>query len=109
MQLEAQKTDPSPDQAKGKPLFSKYLGAPLFHGFTKRQLFNSLMDRMHSKLVGWKSKLLSLAGRRILIRHMLSSMAIHIAMVFRLPKSVIYIMERIMINFFWSAGATPSA
>lgn len=62
--------------SKEIPLSSKYLGAPLCIGSPKRQLFNSLVDKMHSKLAGWKSNLLSLAGRRILVNHVLSGMPI---------------------------------
>lgn len=55
------------------PLFSTYLGAPLVIGTPKRQHFNHLVVRFLSKLSGWKSRLLSFTGRRILLRHVLSS------------------------------------
>lgn len=93
---------------KENPPSPQCLGAPLIIGSPKRQFFNSLLDRMHSNLAGWKSKLLSLTGRRILVKHVLSNMAIHIAIVFPLTKSVTNIMERLMRNFLWSAKASQS-
>lgn len=67
------------------PLSSNYLGAPLWIGTPKRHHFNQLLDRFLSKLSGWKLRLLSSAGREILVRHVLSSLPTHIAMVLPLP------------------------
>ena len=86
------------------PLHSQYLGAPSIIGTPKKHHFNPLLDRFLSKLSGWKSRLLSFAGRRILVRHVLSSLATHIALIFPIPKSVSSTMESFMRNFLWSAG-----
>ena len=91
-----------------KPLSSTYLGAPLIIGTSKRQHFNQLLERFLSKLSGWKSRLLSFAGRRILLRHVLNSLATHIAMVFPLPKSESNHLESHMRNFLWSVAASRS-
>lgn len=40
-----------------------HLGNRLFIGRSKRQTFEKLKDKVFAKLNGWKSKLLSSAGR----------------------------------------------
>lgn len=57
-----------------------------------------------NKLASWKSKSLSFAGRLVLVRHVLGSMPLHIAMVLPLPKSICYSIEKLMRNFLWSGN-----
>lgn len=83
---------------------SKYLGAPLFLGSSKKEHFALLVAAFSKKLSGWRSKLLSFAGRLILVKHALSSMAVHAAMAFPIPKSVCHSFEKIMRNFLWSGS-----
>ena len=49
--------------------------------------------------------LLSIVGRRTLIKQVLSSLPTHISPVLPLPKSVSNHMEAVMRNFFWSGGS----
>ena len=46
----------------------KYLGLPPLVGRGKRKAFNRIKDQMGRKIAGWKGKLLSNAGREILIK-----------------------------------------
>ena len=46
----------------------KYLGLPSLVGRSKRNTFNDLKDKLGNKLSGWKEKLLSSAGKEILIK-----------------------------------------
>lgn len=41
----------------------KYLGLPLVFGCNKSELFRSLIERSWQKVLGWKEKLLSYAGK----------------------------------------------
>lgn len=41
----------------------KYLGFPLLTGKVKNSDFSFILDRIHGRLQGWKSKLLNWAGR----------------------------------------------
>ena len=45
-----------------------YLGIPIFSSSSKTKDFKLLIDRLGSKLKGWRSKALSWAGRKILIQ-----------------------------------------
>lgn len=90
------------------PLSLKYLGAPLVLGMPKKHHFNQLIDRFISKLAGCKSRFLSFAGRRVLIRHVFGSLATLIALVLLVPKSEINHLDRLMKHFLWSVDPTHS-
>ena len=46
----------------------KYLGLPTLVGRNKKNTFNSIKDKLRKKLAGWKEKLLSKAGKEVLIK-----------------------------------------
>ena len=46
----------------------RYLGLPTLVGRGKRKAFNRIKDQVGRKIAGWKGKLLSNAGREILIK-----------------------------------------
>ena len=48
--------------------YERYLGLPSLVGKNKKASFNYIKDRVWKKLQGWKEKLLSQAGREILIK-----------------------------------------
>ena len=48
--------------------FESYLGLPTLVGRTKYHTFSYLKDRVWKKLQGWKGKMLSKAGKEILIK-----------------------------------------
>ncbi|KAL6512245.1 hypothetical protein OROHE_019857 [Orobanche hederae] len=55
----------------------RYLGVNLAHGKLKAEDFKDLTDRIVARLAGWKSKLLSLAGRNTLIQSVTAAMPSH--------------------------------
>ncbi|XP_042958059.1 uncharacterized protein LOC122293578 [Carya illinoinensis] len=79
----------------------KYLGVPIVVGKLRAFDFGELLEKVKKKIVGWKMKLLSAGGRLILLRHVLSSMAIHLFAVLHVPKVVIKALNRILSSFFW--------
>ncbi|XP_075654756.1 uncharacterized protein LOC142624916 [Castanea sativa] len=46
----------------------KYLGLPSLVGKNKRDSFNAIKEKLSKKLAGWKEKLLSKAGKEVLIK-----------------------------------------
>ena len=82
---------------------STYLGAPLFLGCARHSFFKRIIDFIRTRLAGWKSKLLSLAGGLILIKHVLSSIPIHISLIIPLPSKTCLLIQRLMRNFLWSS------
>ena len=55
----------------------KYLGFPLFQRRVKQEDFNFLINKLKSKLSGWKAKLLNRTGRITLARSMLIAMPLY--------------------------------
>ncbi|KAJ4811911.1 RNA-directed DNA polymerase (reverse transcriptase)-related family protein [Rhynchospora pubera] len=79
----------------------KYLGIVLStKGDTKRNGI-LLLEKIKSKLTGWKSNLLSYAGRLVLIKAVLMSLPVYAMALEMLPKGIIKDINRIIAKFFW--------
>jgi hypothetical protein len=66
----------------------KYLGFPLLSGRVKNSNFSFILDRINTRLAGWKGKLLSRADRVTLARSISSSMLIYTMQNLWVPKGV---------------------
>ncbi|OVA19753.1 Reverse transcriptase zinc-binding domain [Macleaya cordata] len=86
-----------------KPAVMTYLGAPICAGRIKVLYFDDLLSKIRKKMAGWKSNFLSQGGKLIMIRHVLSSMAIYIIAAVAVPKSVLHSINRLIANFFWGS------
>lgn len=67
----------------------KYLGIPLFKGRDKVHHFKYLIDKVIAKLEGWQSKLLSQAGRLVLIRTVPNSIPLYNASASFIPYAIL--------------------
>lgn len=81
-----------------------YLGMPLYVGRTLN-MFDPLLAKVQKKLADWKSKLLSFGGKLILMKHVRSSMPIHLSSVMDLPKGIFAKLKSIFSNFHWGSSA----
>lgn len=79
----------------------RYLGVSSLHGRLKNDSFDSLIKKIQGRLAGWRRKTLSLAGRRILIQSVLSSIPLYTMQTTLFPTSVIKAIEKIFRNFLW--------
>ncbi|GKB65469.1 hypothetical protein Tco_0921655 [Tanacetum coccineum] len=82
----------------------KYLGVPLS---SKRLSVNNckiLIDKIKSRVLNWKNKCLSYAGRPQLIAYVLESIHVYWASVFLLPKTMIKDINCVLKNFLWNQG-----
>lgn len=77
---------------------SSYLGASIG---TNRQSFDFLIDKFANRLQMWKSRVLSHAGRLVLIRYVLQALPIYYMAISRIPKSVVNEITSIIRRFFW--------
>ena len=83
---------------------TSYLGVPLFLGSSRKTHFSKLLEALHARITGWKTKFLSFAGRLVLVRQVLSSMPIHLALSIPIPIKVCHSIEKLFRNFLWSAN-----
>ena len=67
----------------------KYLGFPIKHQGNNNQDFGFFLDRVKSKLAGWKANLLSMAGRAVLIQASSSAIPAYIMQSNLLPSKVL--------------------
>ncbi|GJX24112.1 RNA-directed DNA polymerase, eukaryota, reverse transcriptase zinc-binding domain protein [Tanacetum coccineum] len=82
----------------------KYLGVPLTSKRLSVNNCKSLLDKIKSKVLNWKNKCLSYAGRLQLIASVLESIHVYRDSVFILPKTVIKDINKLLKNFLWSQG-----
>ena len=80
--------------------YEKYLGLPSFVGREKKACFNHIKERIWAKMQGWREKLLSQAGKEIMIKAVVQSMPTYSMNVFRLPIGLLKHIEA-MICKFW--------
>ena len=77
----------------------KYLELPPLIGRGKRKAFNRIKDQVGRKIAGWKGKLLSNAGREILIKAVAQATPTYTMSVFKLPNSLCKELNSMMGNF----------
>ena len=66
----------------------KYLGLPSLVGKKKRNTFNDIKEKLGKKLAGWKEKLLSKAGKEILIKAVALAIPTYTMSCFKIPESL---------------------
>ncbi|XP_075660665.1 uncharacterized protein LOC142630550 [Castanea sativa] len=79
----------------------KYLGLPSLVGRNKRNIFNSIKEKLSKKLAGWKEKLLPKAGKEVLIKAMAQAIPTYTMSVFKLPDSLCEDLTSMIRNFWW--------
>lgn len=77
------------------PSLGRYLGANLSRGRSSRGHFKHIIDKIQSKLGGWKNQCLSMAGRVTLTKSVLSSIPYFYMQYVKLPKTICDEIEKI--------------
>ncbi|KAH7845274.1 hypothetical protein Vadar_000239 [Vaccinium darrowii] len=68
--------------------FGQYLGCPILDKRPKKADFKSILDKIHSKLAGWKSKIIPMSGRTVLINSVNCTIPAYVMQNNMLPKGV---------------------
>ena len=79
----------------------KYLGLPSFLGRSKRNTFNDLKEKLGNKLSSWKEKLLSNAGKEILIKSVAQAIPSYTMSCFKLFDALCDELASIVRRFWW--------
>lgn len=83
----------------------KYLGLPTFVGRKKIETFGYIKERLSKKLEGWQGKILSGAGKDLLIRVVAQSLPSYAMSCFLLTKMFCDSLHQLCAKFWW--GSRP--
>ena len=78
-----------------------YLGSPLFLTKARSKDFKYLVERVESKLVGWRSKSLSWVGRSTLINSVVQTIPNYAMSAFNIPINVCNKLDSLSRRFWW--------
>ena len=78
----------------------RYLCFPLLHQGRNGNAFNFLIERVQNKLAGWQSKLLSEAGKLVLVKSAAFPIADYYMQYHALPIKVCNAIEKLIRNFY---------
>lgn len=81
--------------------YEKYLGLPSLVGRNKKASFNYIKERVRRKFQGWEEKLLSQAGREILIKAVVQAILTYTMNCFKLPVGLCNEIEGLIHKFWW--------
>ena len=84
--------------------YDKYLGLLALVGKSRTREFKSIIDRVWKWLQDWKLKLLSQAGREILLKAVIQAIPTYCLRVFMLPKTLCSKINSMMQQFWWGAS-----
>ncbi|XP_021719169.1 uncharacterized protein LOC110686870 [Chenopodium quinoa] len=82
----------------------KYLGLPTIIGRSKKVVFSCLKERIWKKMQGWKEKLLSQAGREVLIKAVAQAIPTYMMGLFRIPEGLISEIHSMIARFGGEQG-----
>ena len=80
----------------------KYLRLPSLVGRNKKNTFKEIKEKLSKKLAGWKEKLLSKAGKEILIKVVAQAIPMYTRSCFKIPNSLCVEMISLIRNFWCS-------
>ena len=79
----------------------QYLGLPLLVGRGKKKAFHRILDQVGRKVGSWKGKLLTMAGREILIKAVAQATPMYTMNCFKLSDSLCNELNSLIRNFWW--------
>ncbi|KAJ4791099.1 RNA-directed DNA polymerase (reverse transcriptase)-related family protein [Rhynchospora pubera] len=88
-------------QADMAQVHEKYLGSYLKQPTSASLTGKLLVEKINAKLAGWKSSMLSHAGRLVLIKSVLASLPVYYMSTEQIPKRWLKEMTSIIARFFW--------
>jgi ribonuclease HI len=80
----------------------KYLGLPVYMGRSRSRTFSYIKDRIWKRIQGWKEKLLSKAGKEILIKAVAQAMPTYAMSCFDLTKMLCDDISRMIARYWWA-------
>ena len=81
----------------------KYMGLPEHFGRKKKDLFASVVDRIHQRAVSWSKKFLSTAGKMVMTKSVLAPMSSHMISCIKLLQSVCSNIQSTLTRLWWDS------
>ena len=79
----------------------RYLGLPLADRRLLRRDWQPMIEKVESRLGGWRARILSRGGWLVLLKAVLSAIPTFFMSIFRMPAGVRRLLETVMRDFFW--------
>ncbi|KAL3527877.1 hypothetical protein ACH5RR_012533 [Cinchona calisaya] len=92
--------------AKAKDL-GLYLGFPITSR-TRRSLFQFVLEKVHKKLAGWQTNLISFAGRKAIVQQVAAVIPAYYMQCTALPLSLCDDLDKLNIIFLWDSNTTSN-
>ncbi|KAL9677780.1 hypothetical protein QQ045_015616 [Rhodiola kirilowii] len=83
------------------PCYSRYLGFSLVMGQRKTEVFRCIVEKAWKKINDWKYKMLSAAGREVLIKAVIQSLPVYMMSVYRFPEKCLQEVTKLISQFWW--------
>lgn len=80
----------------------KYLGLPLTLGRVKLAHLQHIQDSARSRIAGWPGKMISVEGRRELVRSVATSLPVYLITVIKPPKKFVKAFDKLRHRFLWA-------
>nr|XP_027065280.1 uncharacterized protein LOC113691366 [Coffea arabica] len=79
----------------------KYLGLPMVVSGSKQQLFGFIKTSIHQRMLKWKNRLLSAAGKETMLKSVALAMPTYTMSCFQLPSKLCKEISSLMANYWW--------
>ncbi|KAM6599952.1 hypothetical protein CsatA_019561 [Cannabis sativa] len=90
------------------PPNSLYLGLPCTMGRNKNAILGFLKDKMEKRILSWEGRLLSKAGKEVLVKTVAQALPSYAMSVFLLPIDTCNKLEGMMAKFWWRSDSSKS-
>lgn len=80
----------------------KYLRVPIAWGRNKKAIFQHILDKINTRLLGWKNKLLNAASCPTLVKSMITTILLYSTQTCWLPASICEEINKKAWSFFWT-------
>uniref|UniRef100_A0A803NKE8 Reverse transcriptase domain-containing protein n=1 Tax=Cannabis sativa TaxID=3483 RepID=A0A803NKE8_CANSA len=85
-----------------------YLGLPYAIGRNKNSILGFLKDKLRKRINGWEGRMLSRAGKEVLLKSVAQALPNYAMCVFLLPVDTCKELEGLMAKFWWNTGKSQS-